>query len=140
MQKLLACGCAGRCNGGIALQILLSRSYHHRHASFGDAAVHDDSISALQNGSEIIVVEEGATLDEGSKAPAEVLHGRKHWVAHEEEMRQELNFNIPDHLSACAGGVNLLHCCVFNMTVSIVIAILSARPSESLSVVHSDPC
>ena len=68
----------------------LVRSYHHRHASFGDAAVHDDYISALQDRSEIIVEEEGATLDEGSEAPAEVLHGRKHWVAHEEKIRQEL--------------------------------------------------
>ena len=57
-------------------QILLSRSYPHRHAGFRDAAGHDDYCPVLQDISEMIVVEEGAMLDEGSKAPAEGTHGR----------------------------------------------------------------
>jgi hypothetical protein len=48
----------------------------------------------LQDGSEIIVVEEGATLDEGSKAPAEGPHGRRNWLTHEEKIRQQLKVEI----------------------------------------------
>ena len=86
--------CRLKCNGGIALQLLSSRSYHHVHASSGDAAVYDDNISALQDGSEIVVAEKGAPLDEGSKAPAEGLHGRTDRLAHEEKIRQQLKVEI----------------------------------------------
>ena len=73
--------CEQRCNGGIALQILLSRSSPHKHAGIGDAAGHDDYNSVLQNGSERIVAEKGAMLDESSKAAAEGPHGRTHgWL------------------------------------------------------------
>ena len=39
------------------------RSYPNRHAGFGNAPGHYDFITALRDGSEMIVAEEGATLD-----------------------------------------------------------------------------
>ena len=124
--------CRLKCNGGIALQLFLSRSYHHMHASSGDAAVYNDYISALQDGSEIVVAEEEAPLDEGSKAPAEGLHGRTDRLALEKKIRQQLKVEILTFWllvqRVLAGGALLLHCCVFTMTLS-----MSSRPLDSLS-------